>query len=208
MSLRERLDIFEEQLQGHPLSHKSLFLVVLLTFLGYFAYMFVFEPLLQELEAKEQQLQSLQAKIKKNRKLFYLKQIKKLKQDTLALRTQIEEAKEQKASVLERLRQNNALFINNENLAKLLDKILLESKRNALVLDQVLIGEKETPYLGKIYEKKELNIKGQGEFLNVVKFLRSIESSEVLLKVDNLLIETNGSVPSFSFSLKLYGGSV
>lgn len=208
MKWRERLDSFEERLEVYPFFHKILFFLVLLAFMGYFAYMFIFEPLFEEIDAKEQQIQHLEAKINKNKKLFYLKQIKKLKKDILLLQTNIEQVKEQKAAILEELRQHNTLFVTNKNLAKLLDKILFESKKNSLLLDQILINDKNRPYLGKIYEKKELNITGEGEFLDIVRFLRSIESSNVLLRIENLLIETNGSVPSFSFSLKLYGGSM
>lgn len=208
MNLRSKLEFIEEQLESYVLLHKLLFLAVILILIGYFSYIFIFEPYMQELEEKKLQLQELNAKIKKSKKLFYLKQIKKFKNDILLLRTDIENLKKKKIAILEEMHKNNAMYVTNENFAKLLDKILFESKKYNLALNQILIYDKEVPYLGKIFEKKELNISGQGEFLEIVKFLRSIESSEILLKIDNLLIETNGSIPTFSFLLKLYGGTL
>lgn len=208
MSLYERLELIEEELEAYPLWQRILLFLVFLGLIGYFVYMMLLEPLVNENTTQQEHLVKLEAAIQKNRAPFYLKQIKKIKQDNLMLRSTIQKIREEKIAILKKLKQNRVFFLTNENFAQLLDSILYESKNQNLTLEQILIVQKNVPYLGKIYEKKELSIKGQGEFLHIIKFLRKIESSEVLLKIDNLIIETNGSIPTFSFLLKLYGSAV
>ncbi len=208
MSWQERLELIEEELEVYPLWQRLLFFLLILGLVGYFGYTMFGEPLIEEIQTEQEHLGKIESSMQKNRAPFYLRQIQKLKQDNMLLQSAIEQMREKKNTILEQLHQDRVFFLTNENFAQLLDNILNESKKRDLILEQILITPKNEPYLGKIYEKKELAIRGEGEFLNIVKFLRSIENSEVLLRIDNLSIETNGSMPRFSFLLKLYGGAV
>ena len=75
-----------------------------------------------------------------------------------------------------------------------------------MTLDKIVIMDTDIPFLGKIKQQKELVIEGESNFLPLVRFIRSIEDHTMLLQIANLYVETNGSVPIFTFDVKLYGG--
>ncbi len=205
MKLLQDLDIYEQKLQALPRSYRWIILVAVVLVIGVVGYFLVIEEKLQELQSQKERLATLERSIHKQNPKRLEAKIVRMQRQLVSLRTEIDRLRSQQSSLLAKLQEHRTLFLSQKSFSKLLEKILADSYRQGLELQQVAISDGQKPFLGKIYEKKVVDINGTGRFLPLVRFLRGIESSPLLLKIDKLHIETNGTTPTFSFRLKLYG---
>ncbi len=207
MRISQLLDIYEQKLQLLPKSYRWMMLgslVVIVIVGGYFG---LIEKKLRQLESKKEHLALLERSIYKQSPRYLEAKIAQLQRQLVQLRTHIEALRSQRNFLLGKLRERRVLFLSPKNFSKLLEKILSASYRYGLELEEIAIDEVQKPFWGNIFEKKVVDINGTGEFLALVRFLRGIEASKLLLKIERLHIETNGTIPSFFFRLKLYGAS-
>jgi len=202
----EWIDQYEEKLKELPKTQKLLlFVLVAGIILGGGYYLFIEEKIarLQTLQAK---LSRLDKTIHKNSPRYLEAKILRLKKEMTALRTLLDKQRAKKTELLAQLEKKKALLLNALNFSKLLEDILHTSYLYGVTLDKIVIMDTDIPFLGKIKQQKELVIEGESNFLPLVRFIRSIEDHTMLLQIANLYVETNGSVPIFTFDVKLYGG--
>jgi len=205
MRLMQNLDIYEQKLQALPSFYRWILLVAVVLLVGVGGYFLVIEEKLQELQGQKERLATLERSIHKQDPKRLEAKIERMQHRLVELRSQIDRLRARYRSLLAQLRERRTLFLSQKSFSRLLEKILADSYRHGLELQEVAISDGDRPFLGKIFEKKVVDINGTGSFLPLVRFLRGIESSPLLLKIDKLHIETNGTTPAFSFRLKLYG---
>ncbi len=205
MKLMQNLEIYEQKLQALPKSYRWMILAAVVLLIGAGGYFLVIEERLQDLQSQKERLATLERSIHKQNPKRLEAKIVKMQRQLVSLRTEIDRLRSQQSALLAKLQERRTLFLSQKSFSKLLEQILADSYRHGLELQQVAINDSQKPFLGKIFEKKVVDINGTGSFLPLVRFLRRIESSPLLLKIDKLHIETNGTTPAFSFRLKLYG---
>ncbi len=179
-------------------------LVFVLIVGGYFGFL---EKKLQQLQSKKERLALLERSIYKQSPRYLEAKIAQLRRQLIKLRTRIEALRFKRSSLLDQLQKRRVLFLSPKSFSKLLEKILAASYRYGLELEEIAIDEVQKPFLGNLFEKKAVDVNGTGDFLALVRFLRGIEASKLLLKIERLHVETNGTIPSFFFRLKLYGAN-
>ncbi len=197
-SLQERFDALEV---------KKRWIVVALPFLlvGLGAYFLYFEQVLQQIEQGETYLLELNEQITKQSSGRYEKMIASKKKEILAIKERIDRLKSKELALKAKLDGQRFIFLDGQNFARLLEDMLQSSVKNGLELSQIAIEDKEAAAVGKLKIKKSIRIEGVGEFLNIVKFVRSIEAHPVLMRVDRFVVETNGTTPSFKVAIDFYG---
>ncbi|BCD68674.1 hypothetical protein [Nitratiruptor sp. YY09-18] len=205
MRLYEQIEFYENRLQNIPRSKRYIIYLASIILLGLLFYTYVLGPQFDHIQDLQARLQQLQNKVAKTSPKHYESIIMKKKQELANLRAKLDELKQKEYALLQKLQMQKYLFLNQQNFAKLLEDILADSKKRGVVLSLIQINEMDKKFLGRLKEQKSLKIQGQGAFLQSVRFLRDIEKHPMLLRVDNLHFETNGTVPRLSFWLKLYG---
>ncbi len=205
MSWRERFESIETRIRSYPLWQRVVLYLLIALFILYGGYELFLGDLVAQREYKKEQIARLENKIKKRSPLRYEAKLKKLKKELAQLREELQRARAKEMELRSRLQMEQTRFLDQKNLAGLLDDILADSKKRGLALAKIDIRDLHEPYIGKIQVAKELDVSGRGMFLALAGFLRGIEKHPMMLKIDNLHIETNGTVPHFRFFIKLYG---
>ena len=198
----EKLQEYYDTLEG---GRKWIFILLPFLAAGGFAYFFYIEPIMQQLQQKEERIAQLSQQIFKHKSSRYEKLIAEKKREILALQSEIDRLKNKTMALRAKLERQRFIFLNGENFAKLLEDMLKDSVNNALELSQIAIEERSIAKVGKLKIKKAIHIEGRGEFLNIVKFVRSIEGHPVLLSVNRFAVETNGTTPKFSVDIDFFG---
>jgi len=205
MRVGERVEYYENRLQELPRSKRFMLYAALFLVAGYLLYAFLFEPQLEQLSELESQAQQLRTEVAKSSPRRYERLVVAKKQDLAKMRQRLDRLKQEEFALLQKLHMQEFLFLHPQNFAQLLEDILAESKKRGIALTLIEIDDEKKPFMGRLYQRKRLLIEGKGEFLQDVGFLRAIEAHPMLLRIDDLQIETNGSAPRFRFSLHLYG---
>lgn len=205
MSVRERIEQAESSLKAYPLWQRIFAYVALFVAIAYGAYTLFFADLIQEREHKQQEIASLRHQIIKYSPRRYERKLKNEKKALIQLRSALAHARDKEMQLRAKFHLHSLQLLNQSNLAKLLDDILFDSKRKNLVLDTIDILPVHLPFQGQLEVQKELLITGHGNFLDFVHFVRNIEAHPMLVKIEHMHIETNGTTPSFTLQVSLYG---
>ncbi len=203
---REWIDLYEEKLKELSKAQKLMLLLLIIAMIGGSGYYFFIQEKIAHLHTLQARLSKLDKTIHKNSPRYLEAKIARLKKEIANIRTILDRQQAKKMELLAKLEKKKAMLLNAFNFSKLLEDILRTSYLYGVVLDKVVILDKNTPFLGKIEQQKEVTIQGQSDFLPLVRFLRSIEDHPMLLQIANLHVETNGSTPTFAFDMRLYGG--
>ncbi|MRI58256.1 MAG: hypothetical protein C6H99_01985 [Epsilonproteobacteria bacterium] len=201
----ERLEAYFGAQSGTKRWMALLGVVMLVGVLGY---LFLFEPMLGEFEAKKAQLALLDENRAKEKVQKIASQIDSIERKIASVQKEIERTKTEQQELAKQIEAQSYQLYSQENFAKILDKILSDSKSKKIYLRQIEIEDRNDPFLGRLYEKKRISVHGEGAFLNIVRFLRGIEERKILSRTTQLSIETNGSVPQFSFVISFYGAKL
>ncbi len=199
------LDFFEEYLQGIDRGRKILYLSVIVIFTVLFFYFFLIEPKIEELKSRELSYESLSKKVVEKSPKTHISTIKSLKTQIASLKNMIDKLSARELTLKTRLQELNSVLMSEKNFPQILEKMLQLSSDHSIALNQIEIEEREKKYYEKIKVKKRVKVKGSGRFLNIVKFVRGIEDSPVLMKVDRYIVETNGTRPSFELVVDYFG---
>jgi len=203
--MREILEQLEEQLLALE-KKQRLMLYVMLPFviLGFVYYFFIF-PSQEQIESYEGELVSLDRKIRKNAPRTFFAKIKKVKQNIIKNRTDIENYKQQLIAVGTKLDSMNFLFADQKGFNLFIQKMLYSSLKHHFLIETVLIDQKKNPLIGVIEKQKRVTVTGYGEFLDTIRFVRDLEKEPILISIKNFNIETNGTVPSVTFAIDFFG---
>ena len=205
MSLYDFLEKADSHLLSLEKGKRYIIYATIFLGIGYIFYALFFDPLLQQIESSKEQLAITQSKIQRYAPTAYLRKIKKIKKELLQMQTTIDTLHAQKLALQSRLDANHFVFLDNPQFTSMLDHILYNSVKYDVQLFEVKLTDMDREYIGKLYIKKRVDINGSGSFLNIVRFIRTIEDQNTLLKVDHLLIDTNGSKPQFQCKVHFFG---
>ena len=203
--MREYLDILEDLiLQEDRKKVFAIFFVILLSAISAVSYFFIY-PKIEEILKKKEDLTALEKKILKNSPNTIQSKIALKKKEILKNQSKKENLKLQMLALQSKLENINFSFINPINFSTFLDYLLKNSIKHNLLINSIKIEDKQKPFIGKLYVKKSLSVNGSGRFLNIIKFARVLESKKMLFNLEKFNIETNGSMPNFSFKIDFYG---
>ena len=208
MRIREGIEILEAKLEGIERGKVLMLFVLTLLLVGYLFYLLLLDPAMEELRDLDAQRTQLQGKLLKNSPKRLEHKILGLKKELLTLRSERERLKERKLLLLSKLSKERYRLLGPESLSSFLDSLLAASVKKRILLHSVTLSDEDEPFLGLLRSKKSLDINGSAPFLDLVSFVRSIEDQKLLLRIDSLHIETNGSVPAFDLHIKLYGAKL
>ncbi|WP_187647364.1 hypothetical protein [Nitrosophilus labii] len=185
---------------------KRVFILLIILFLVLFTiYFFLIEPIIEEINQKQETLAALEQKISKNspkkmQSKIFLKKKEIFKNENLK-----EELNLKLLLLKSRFDKIRFLFVNDKDFNRFLNSLLKESVNKNILIKDIKILDKEEPFIGKLYVKKAISVEGKGRFLNIISFVRGLESNKMLMSIKELIIETEGSLPKFSFNIDFYG---
>jgi Tfp pilus assembly protein PilO len=203
--VREKIDLLEEKIQSLDKKKKialALFLPFAIIGLFYFLYI---PDAIDERQNNSVKLEKIQHDLAKHSVKRIGKKIQLLKHRILHVKSKIAQD-EQKLKYLDaQLSKYNFLFISQKDFNTFLNDLLKKSVKNNFLLTDVVISKTDTKYIGKLKYKKLIQVHGSGEFLNTLKFIRGVEENEMLMQIENLNIETNGTTPFTTYDINFYG---
>ncbi len=205
MSMYEFFERLDEQLAQYGKTQKALLILFLFGGIVFMSYYFFIDEELQILQSKKQEVASIQKKMKKYRSKVIERKIVKIKKEIVALNSHIDTLTQKKYKLIKELNKKRVILFNKDSFARFLRDILADSKKKNLTLQKIDIHKTDKKLIGKIVQIRELVVEGYGKFLNVVRYLRNIESKKMLFKIANLAIAMQENGLFFGFHLKLYG---
>ena len=208
MRIREGIEIIEAKLEGIEREKVVMLFVLMLLLVGYLFYLLVLDPAMEELRDLDAKRTQLQDKLLKNSPKRLEHKIMGLKKELLTLRSERERLKEQKLLLLSKLSKERYRLLGPKSLSSFLDSLLAVSVKKGILLHSVSLSDEDEPFFGLLRSKKSLDINGSAPFLDLISFVRSIEDQKLLLRIDSLHIETNGSIPVFDLHVELYGAKL
>ena len=206
--MREWWDRAEEYIE--TLDQKYIFLIVI-TIIAFFSlgfWYFAFEPVKQELSNTQQAIDKTIQKIQKLSKSTIASKIQQTKREIAQINQEIERLKSQRYRLLLQLQKENYKLLNKRNFYQFLTKALDRSVKYNVTLDKLELIPLHKQFVGDLYIAQKMNIEGSGRFLDIVKWLRSMEDERLLLKVDRFHVELQDNSPIFSLSILFYGNSL
>ena len=196
-------DKFEE-IESLDLKKKTgIYIAISVVLLAVFYFLFV-SSALDEYDTNQQKITSLQKELKKP--TLRLTKINRLKKELVKNRTDIDKAREKMIFLQHKLDSKSFLFVSKKSTSLFLNTLLDNSLKKDVLIQTITLHNTSTPYIGNLELKKVIDVNASGGFLNELSFLRSVEKSPMLIKVENLhiLLQETG-LPHFSFEVKFYG---
>jgi hypothetical protein len=105
----------------------------------------------------------------------------------------------------QKLHAERFLFVTQEGITTFVDRMLDSSLKNHLRVKNVEIKDYNATYVGILKGQKEIEVTAEGNFLAMVHFLRSLEESVMLMNIERVNIETNGTKPLLQTNIRFYG---
>ncbi|WP_151901009.1 hypothetical protein [Sulfurimonas hydrogeniphila] len=188
-------------------SRKKTGIYIAIPFILFALFYFLFlSSALDEFDANQKKTEALQKELSKPTLRLLLAKTVRLKKEIVKNKTAIEQDREQLNYFQHKLDSKSFLFISKKSISLFLDKLLDNSLHKGVLIQAITLHNENKPYIGNLKLKKVIDVNASGRFLNELSFLRSVEKSTMLIKVENLHIflqETNQ--PLFSFEVKFYG---
>lgn len=203
--MRDYIDYLEELISQEDKKKVNLIFALLLCLVLFAIYYFFIDPKIEEISQKKDNLSSLDKKIVKISPKNLESKIVVKKREILEKKDREEKIRLKILSLKSQLDNMNYLFIDPFSFSSFLDFLLKKSIKNSLLINSVKIKKEEKPFVGKLYVNKSMDVNGTGRFLNIVTFVRELEDKHMLFSLKNFNIETNGSIPNFSFKIDFYG---
>ncbi|QOP42906.1 hypothetical protein FJR45_02650 [Sulfurimonas sediminis] len=198
-------DKFEEIENLDSRKKTGIYIAIPLILFALFYFLFL-SSALDEFDANQKKTEALQKELKKPTLRLLSEKTVRLKKEIVKNKTAIERDREQLNYFQHKLDSKSFLFISKKSISLFLDKLLDNSLHKGVLIQAITLHNENKPYIGNLKLKKVIDVNASGRFLNELSFLRSVEKSTMLIKVENLHIflqETNQ--PLFSFEVKFYG---
>jgi len=203
--MRALLDQLEEKLLDLDQRKQILLLLLIpLVMFALFYYLYV-DGALQELESKRAKIAALQKDLHKNSPREYLNKIRQKKKAILQAKTDLDRQKQQYMLYGVKLKKMKFLFVDSKDFNIFLESLLRTSLESNFTLDDLVISDIDKKFQGMLRIRKHIDLKGSGEFLNTLHFIRGIESSGILMSINNIVVTTDGLLPKTTLSIDFYG---
>ena len=175
-----------------------IFLVLILI------YYFLIVPIIESIFSNQEKVVMLDKKISKNSPEKLKSKIFLIKKEILKVKNRKEELNIKLLKSRNRLESMKVLLVNKLDFNKFLNNLLKESINKNLLIKNVKILEEDKQFIGKLYIKKVMIIEGEGRFLDIISFVRSLEQNKMLFSIRDFIIEIDEGL-RFSFSIDFYG---
>jgi len=175
-----------------------IFLVLILI------YYFLIVPIIESIFSNQEKVVMLDKKISKNSPEKLKSKIFLIKKEILKVKNRKEELNIKLLKLRNRLDSMKVLLVNKLDFNKFLNNLLKESINKNLLIKNVKILEEDKQFIGKLYIKKVMIIEGEGRFLDIISFVRSLEQNKMLFSIRDFIIEIDEGL-RFSFSIDFYG---
>lgn len=175
-----------------------IFLVLILI------YYFLIVPIIESIFSNQEKVVMLDKKISKNSPEKLKSKIFLIKKEILKVKNRKEELNIKLLKLRNRLDSMKVLLVNKLDFNKFLNNLLKESINKNLLIKNVKILEEDKQFIGKLYIKKVMIIEGEGRFLDIIFFVRSLEQNKMLFSIRDFIIEIDEGL-RFSFSIDFYG---
>jgi len=198
-------DKFEEIESLDSRNKTGICIAIAFVLLTLFYFLFL-SSALDEYDTNQKKIDSLQKELKKPTLQLVSAKIDHLKKELVKNRTEIDKARKEMNFLQHKLDSKSFLFISKKSISLFLDTLLDNSLKKGVLIQAITLHNENAPYIGNLKLKKIIDVNASGRFLNELSFLRSVEKSPMLIKVENLHIflqETD--IPHFSFEVKFYG---
>lgn len=183
------IDNINDYLQAQPKNHRIVFYVAIVIAIIFFGYILALSDMMEEVEDGKMQIQEKEQKLKKAKSPTRFTKLKimdkKIKKTNEAIKQKEENIEKQG----EYLKIISLKQIDDSTFAVFLKRILSQTKQMNVKLINAKVNSKQMPYFGKLVVKKELMLKGNGRFLNVLKLLRFAEEQKFLIKLQSLKVQ-------------------
>ena len=203
--MREKLDLLEDKLESLAKNEKIALAVFIPLALFALLYFFYIADAIDQQSSNENRLRKTDHDLHKYSEKVVAHKIQAMKKQLLQAKSALVENKQKLTYLETELTKNNFLFLSQKDFTSFLSNLLSKSVKNNFLIDDINISKDDSDFIGKLKYKKVVNVKGSGEFLDTIKFIREVEESTMLMEIKNLNIETSGSTPQVSYEIKFYG---
>lgn len=198
-------DKFEELEELDSKKRRGIYIAIALGLFAAFYFLFL-SSAFDAYEANQKKIVSLQKELKKPTLRLIGSKIHRLKKEIVKNKTAIEKARQELNYSQYRLESKSFLLISKESVSLFLNTLLDNSVKKGVLIHEITLHDKNAHYIGNLNLKKTIDINASGQFLKDLSFLRSVENSPMLIKIENLHIYLEKEKqPSFSFEVKFYG---
>ena len=203
--MREKLDEFEEYFEA--LEQKQYLALIFATFIlmGAAWFYFYFDDTQTDIELKDQKIAQYKDKIEKINFQTINKKILAKKSAIVKEKTHIAQLKSEIYTMDQKLHKLRFLSITQKGVTTFVDRMLENSLKKDILIQNIDIKDYNASYIGILQGQKEMDVTAQGEFLDIVHFLRSLEESVMLMGLSNVIVETNGTIPLLQTTIRFYG---
>ncbi len=205
--MKSSFEKLEEFLKNSPPRHKAIiytlsFLLIIAVFLKY-----ILPPLKDKEENLRYEIESLEQSLIQENPNALNRKLNTLKKELLEKKSEVNDLKENLNLIESKLYALPYLY-KEEKFAKALDRVLKNSiKENLKIayIKKVAKDENQTVNFYGIKEMKRMEIKGRGQFKNIINFINSIEEVNILSDINDIDLKKAKDSVEFSFVWILYG---
>jgi len=198
-------DKFEEIENLDSRNKTGIYIAVPFVLLAVFYFLFL-SSALDEYNTNQEKIASLQKELNKPTLRLLSAKINRFQKEIVKNKTEIDKAREELNFLQHKLDSKSFLFISKKSISLFLDTLLDNSLKKGVLIQTITLNNENTPYVGNLKLKKVIDVNASGQFLNELSFLRSVEKSPMLIKVENLhILLQETDLPRFSFKVKFYG---
>lgn len=194
----DKIDNFLNEKKSSEVSVVFLMVFAIIAFISY-AYIYPVTDTMLKRAIKNQK--SIQAKL--NQEQAYLRSVTRNGDEQFLVKQAASEVKAQKillensiasnAYVDNKLKELSYLLYNDENWAKFLDSITLGAKENSIKI-QFIKNQFIEPNFQKIEQVLNINLAFNGAFSDVMKFINTIEESDLVVDVNKLDLKSSNVI--------------
>jgi len=203
--MREKLDEFEEHFESLEKKQYIALYVVTLILFGITWFYFYFDDTQTDIELTEQKIAQYKHKIQKIDFKSINQKILAKKSDIVKEKTNISQLKSEIYKMDQKLHDLRFLSVTQKGVTTFVDRMLESSLKKNILIENIEIKDFNATYIGILKGQREMDVLAQGEFLDIVHFLRSLEESVMLMGLSSVVIETNGTTPVVHTNIKFYG---
>jgi hypothetical protein len=191
--MREQLEEIESKIEYLSNSQKYMLIasVILVPIIAIFY--FLIDPKMDEITTNQDKIIQLDRKISKNSPKKYTALILKKKKDILKDKTTLSELDQKILSTRSKLDSIKYLTLTQEGLTEFVNKLLKNSLKRRVLIKSIEIKEAKQKYYANLKKLRELHINAEGNFLNLSKLLRDIETTQMLMYVSNFYVNISDS---------------
>jgi hypothetical protein len=205
------IDKIDNYLSNKKSSELSLVFFLVFALIGFFVYSYVYPSTDRTLKNIKKSTLEMNKKVAQEEayyrsiavngdKEFY---IKKLKNEILTEKDLLEKTTYANGYVDNKLKELSYLLFNDKNWANFLDSIAFVAKEHKVQIASISNTFTE-PNLQKIEQVLNVNIAFSGDFKNVMKFINTLEESQLVVDVNDIKLASTNTINA-SINIAVWG---